>query len=94
MKIKEKLKEKKWYRLYLSEEGAWNTTLRIPTFDRLTSEHKKHVGVEKYGDDIYVVYELYLDKEEVLVFKTVYKNYIKLFMSLEEGTELKSVVFR
>ena len=93
-KINEKLNEKKWYQLYLHEEGAWITTLRIPTFDRLTSENKKHLGVEKYGDGTYVVYQLCLDKEELLVFKTVYKNYIKLFMSLEENSELRSVVFK
>ena len=94
MKLKDKLKEKKWYQLYLYEDGAWNTTLRIPTFDRLTSEHKKHFGVEKFGDDTYVVYQLYLDKEELVVFKTVYKNYIRLFISLEENSEIKSVVFK
>lgn len=94
MKLKEKLKEKKWYHLYLYEEGAWNTTLRIPTFDRLALEDKKYLGVEKFGEDTYVVYQLHLDKEELMVFKTVYKNYIRLFVSLEENAETKSVVFK
>ena len=94
MKLKEKLKEKKWYHLYLYEEGAWNTTLRIPTFDRLALEDKKHLGVEKFNEDTYVVYKLHLDKEELMVFKTVYKNYIRLFVSLEENAETKSVVFK
>lgn len=94
MRIRDRLKEKKWYQLYLYEEGAWATTLRIPTFDRLEAKNKKHLGVEKSGDETYVVYQLYLDREESVVFKTVYKNYIKLFISLEENAEIKSVVFK
>ena len=94
MKLKEKLKEKKWYQLYLYEEGAWNTTLRIPTFDRLALEDKRILGVEKFSEGTYVVYQLHLDKEELMVFKTVYKNYIRLFVSLEENAEIKSVVFK
>ena len=94
MRFRDKLKEKKWYQLYLNEEGAWATTLRIPTFDRLTSENKKHMGIEKIGDETCVIYQLYLDKEELVVFKSVYKNYIRLFVSLEENSEIKPVVFK
>lgn len=96
MKIKEKVKEKvttklmeekEWYRLVLSTEGVWNTTLRIPTFDRISLKDKEILGGH--------IFKLYLSREEVLTFKTVYKNYIIAFSKIEEEkSDAKAVVWK
>ena len=87
-KVDTKLNEKKWYRLVLDTEGIWNTTLRIPTFDRISMKDKYAIG----GN----IFKLYLNKEEELIFRTVYKNYIISFEPIEkkEKPELKAVVYK
>lgn len=87
-KVDTKLNEKKWYRLVLDTEGIWSTTLRIPTFDRISMKDKYAIG----GN----IFKLYLNKEEELIFRTVYKNYIISFESIEkkEKPELKAVVYK
>ena len=82
------MKTRKWYVLFLTEEGDFITTLRIPTFDRIALENKKRIAVSggadsdkwRYG------YLLNLSKEEALTFKTVYKNYIVEFAKQENWT--------
>lgn len=76
IKIKEKIHEKNWYRLILTEEGFWNTTLRIPTFDRIKYTDKVLI---RSTSEKNVEFELSLDKEEYLIFKTIYKHYIVEF---------------
>ena len=85
MGIKEKLNQKKWYTLILTEEGEYNTTLRIPTFDRIDLECKQMNVFEDEG--IYMVgHSLKLSKDEVAIFKAVYKNYILRFKPVEDLT--------
>lgn len=74
--------KKKPYRLYLTEEGEFKTTLRIPTFDRIALADKHRITLEQ--DGIYINgYELNLTKEEYLIFKATYKNYILLFEEMK-----------
>ena len=77
--------EKKWYMLVLTEEGEYNTTLRIPTFDRIDLDCKQ---INVFVDDgVYVAgHSLKLSKEEVAIFKAVYKNYILKFKPVDELT--------
>lgn len=80
--IKWGLREKHWYRLTLTEEGFWNTTLRIPTFDRIEYADKVLLNSGWPGGN--VEFELNLDKEEVLIFRTTYKNYLVEFKQVDK----------
>ena len=95
MKLKEKFKEKKWYVLILNEEGTFLTTLRIPTFDRIRLEDKHGIIYEENGKG-FVGYRLFLSKEEELIFKTTYKNYIVKFepLNMDGKTEIETIVWK
>lgn len=84
--VTRKFEEKKWYRLVLTEEGEFATTLRIPTFDRLALEDKHQVIITD-GTTNEVGYELNLTKVEKALFETTYKNYILGFWPIEEAKE-------
>ena len=94
---KKLVEEKKWYDLLLNDEGTFLTTLRIPTFDRIALENKQVVIFkdEKSGEH-YVGYRLFLSKEEALIFRTTYKNYIELFEPVEDNSnkETRSIIWK
>ena len=76
MGIKDKLiNEKRWYRFVITEEGFWNTSLRIPTFDRVRLEDKEHLVGKRRLDGGYE-FRLRLSKDDKLIFDATYKNYI------------------
>lgn len=76
-------KNKKWYRLILTREGDFITTLRIPTFDRIPIDYK-YMEIMDYEGVPVCGYMLYLSREEALIFKTTYKNYILAFDAVKD----------
>ena len=94
--LNKKLNDKKWYLLILSSEGEFNTPLRIPTFDRIKLVDKKLIIYDGGEGKVYSGYQLYLSKDEELIFRTTYKNYIQVFepLVMENEGEIKSVVWK
>lgn len=94
MKIKDRLlNEKRWYKFVITEEGFWNTTLRIPTFDRVKLEDKKHLVGKTRIDDGFE-FRLNLSKDEKLVFDATYKNYILVFEPVDVNANVKTAVWK
>jgi len=92
---KKLVEDKKWYMLILNDEGMFITSLRIPTFDRIALEDKRIILAEIGGESM-VGYRLYLNKEEEIIFRKTYQNYIVRFepLDMDAKTEIESIVWK